>query len=251
MPARDEPDLAPVLADAVRRAYVWPVDEVTASRHVEAMIAAADAGQGVPARPPRRGRRPWRPALGAGAVVALLLPVGLATAGVSLPAAVEKPYSAVGIELPNQTPAPAPTPKQPSVPATPHVPPATATSTAPQASGASGTGRAPAALTPARRGKSSTAARPPTSRRPSTPPPAASPGSGAKKPDPSARRPAVAPGKPVAPKRVRPARPAKPLRPLTPAQPIRPANPSVTAPGKSGSAAPQSQHGKGPPNAGG
>ena len=90
MPARDEPDLDPVLADAVRRTYVRPVDEGIASRHVSAIVAAATAAQASAPRV-RRGRRVWRPALGMGAAAMLLcLPVGLAAAGVSLPAIVRE-----------------------------------------------------------------------------------------------------------------------------------------------------------------
>jgi translation initiation factor IF-2 len=113
MPARDEPDLDPVLADAVRRAVVRPVDGVTASRHIDAIVAAAQGD--APSLAVRRTRRRlWRPLLGGGVAVTLLLPVGLAVAGVSLPAAVQRPYSAVGIELPNQAPdRPLPAPAAP------------------------------------------------------------------------------------------------------------------------------------------
>jgi len=96
----DPPDLDPALADAVRRAYVRPVDEVTARRHVSAIVAAA--GEEPVARRPRQRRRVWRPVLAAGAAT-LLLPAGLAVAGVELPNAVERPYRTVGIKLPHQT----------------------------------------------------------------------------------------------------------------------------------------------------
>ena len=108
MPARDEPDLDPALADEVRRTYVRPVGEDVASRHLSAIVAAATAAERSAPQVQRR-RRAWRPVLGMGTAVTLLLPVGLAAAGVSLPAVVEKPYAAVGIELPNQAAeAPAP-----------------------------------------------------------------------------------------------------------------------------------------------
>jgi hypothetical protein len=99
--AHDQPDLDPVLADAVRRAYVRPVDEITARRHVSA-IAAAAAVTGVEPVTRRPRRRVLHSALAAGAT-ALLLPVGLAVAGVTLPSALREPFRAVGITLPNQT----------------------------------------------------------------------------------------------------------------------------------------------------
>jgi len=119
----DQPDLDPALADAVRRAYVRPVDEVTATRHVSAMVAASGASEKPATAPARLRRRAWRPALAATAAT-LLLPVGLAAAGVTLPEAVEKPYEVVGISLPNQPrdvrPAPAVTPLTPATtPSTP------------------------------------------------------------------------------------------------------------------------------------
>ena len=100
-------DLPEDLADAVRRAYVAPVDDATAERHVAAIAAAAreaDTPSSVhaPAGRGRRRRRALRPALAAGFAV-LVLPAGLAVAGVDLPDAVEKPYEVVGVELPNQS----------------------------------------------------------------------------------------------------------------------------------------------------
>lgn len=104
----DQPVIDPDLAAAVRRVYVRPVDEATAQRHVNAVVAAATeaaGGETLVRRPgrrrPRARRRAWRSALAAGGA-ALLLPVGLAVAGVSLPSAVDDPYLAVGITLPHQ-----------------------------------------------------------------------------------------------------------------------------------------------------
>lgn len=98
------PDIDPVLTDAVRRAYVRPVDEATAGRHVSAVVAAAAHPEPPQAAgriaPSRRGRA-WRPVLAAGAAT-LLLPVALAVAGVSLPEAIEEPFREVGITLPHQ-----------------------------------------------------------------------------------------------------------------------------------------------------
>lgn len=97
----DQPELDPALADAVRRAYVGPVGEGTAQRHLSAIVAAstADASTPIADRTPRR--RAWWTAVAVGATT-LLLPAGLAVAGVSLPDAVEQPYRAVGIQLPHQ-----------------------------------------------------------------------------------------------------------------------------------------------------
>ncbi|MEA2298607.1 MAG: hypothetical protein QOF77_1543 [Solirubrobacteraceae bacterium] len=100
-----QPDIDPAFADAVRRAYVRPVDEATAERHVSAIVATAAAGEETLARRPSPSlpRRRWWPALAAGATT-VLLPVGLALAGVSLPKAVDEPYRALGIALPHQAP---------------------------------------------------------------------------------------------------------------------------------------------------
>jgi hypothetical protein len=98
------PDLDPVLTDAVRRAYVRPVDQATAGRHVSAVVAAAAQAEPPHAAgriAPLRRRRVWRPVVAAGAAT-LLLPVALAVAGVSLPGAIEEPFREVGISLPNQ-----------------------------------------------------------------------------------------------------------------------------------------------------
>ena len=99
------PHVPEELADAVRRAYVAPVDDATAERHVAAIAAAARETGTTPSpeRVPveRHRRRAWRPALAVG-LSAVLLPAGLAVAGVDLPDAVEKPYEVVGVELPNQ-----------------------------------------------------------------------------------------------------------------------------------------------------
>ena len=92
-----------------------PIDGATARQHLNAIVAAA----GEPVSAPRR--RPWR-ALVAAAAAAFVLPAGLAVAGVSLPAAVERPYGAVGIALPHQqqaTPTPAPVTRPIEPPATP------------------------------------------------------------------------------------------------------------------------------------
>ncbi len=230
MPTRDEPDLDPALADAVRRAYVRPVDEGTASRHLSAIVAAAEteAGTPVPARRTRRVRHAWRPILGVGAVATLLLPAGLAAAGVSLPRAVGKPYRAVGITLPNQkpdapasAPTPAPRPVAPptsaTTPAAPAPPPR-----APRAR------RSPAAGEQ-RRATPGNAGTPSTSRRPVTPPAASSssPGSKPSPPPPAARRPGAAAKKPPAAAKPgasrKPVEPAKSLKPAKP--PAAPANP--------------------------
>ncbi len=97
----DQPELDPALADAVRRAYVRPVDEGTAQRQLSAIVAAstADGSTSIADRPPRR--RAWWTAVAVGATT-LLAPVGLAVAGVSLPDVVEQPYRALGIQLPHQ-----------------------------------------------------------------------------------------------------------------------------------------------------
>ncbi len=131
----DQPELDPALADAVRRAYVRPVDEGTAQRHVNAMIAASAAAGDEPVarRSPRR--RSWRVAVTATATT-LLLPAGLALAGVSLPGAVEEPYRFVGITLPHQSP------RTPAVPTPARTIPTPTTSPAP-ANSATTTPRAP------------------------------------------------------------------------------------------------------------
>ena len=115
----DQPDLDPSLTDAVRRAYVRPVDEVTAQRHVSAIVAAArTVGEQPAVGRARRRRRVWRPVLAAGAAT-LLAPVGMAAAGVDLPDAVERPYRIVGITLPHQA-SQAPRPSAPATgPGTP------------------------------------------------------------------------------------------------------------------------------------
>jgi hypothetical protein len=109
MAPADQPHLDPDLVDAVRGAYVRPVDEATASRHVSAIVAAASAGGESLARRSRQRWRGWRPVVAA-AGAALLLPVGLAVAGVNLPHAIEGPYRAIGIHPPHRAhhePAPA------------------------------------------------------------------------------------------------------------------------------------------------
>lgn len=146
MPPADKPDIDPVLADAVRRVYVRPVDEATARRHVSAMVTAASAGTDPAAHPARPPRRLWRPVLAAAAAT-LLAPVGLAAAGVKLPDAVEEPYRAVGIDLPRQerdaerAPAPAVRPIAPRKPSLP---------SAPTRARPTGTPRAPAGERPRR-----------------------------------------------------------------------------------------------------
>ncbi len=226
MPARDEPDLDPVLADAVRRTYVRPVDEGIASRHVSAIVAAATAAQASAPRV-RRGRRVWRPALGMGAAAMLLcLPVGLAAAGVSLPAIVQEPYDAVGIDLPDQT---AETSAPRRVPAPSSVTsrtPAITTTTRPPASAASGTARPKSSASPGRSGTSNGDDRPATSDRPATTPPANGNGdrndangnangngnAPSAKPPPAPRRPVTPPRKPTT---------------VTPGSGRKPATPSV------------------------
>jgi hypothetical protein len=98
----EEPELDPALADAVRRAYVQPVDQGTAARHVTAMASVAAAQDPIVARSVVTWPgRIWRPAL-AGAAATVLLPAALAVAGVSLPRAIDRPYGALGIALPHQ-----------------------------------------------------------------------------------------------------------------------------------------------------
>ena len=262
MPARDEPDLDPALADAVRRAYVRPVDEVTASRHVSAMVAAADAGADAPAPRPSRSRLAWRPLLGAGAVATLLLPVGLAAAGVSLPRAVEEPYRAVGISLPNQA-ADDPAPAKPS-PVTPGRSATTPRTTVPARPGARGSGASKTSRTPGRPASSGrsrapgTSGRPATSKRPSTsgkpstsahpaPPPSAGSTGGGSNANPASRRPAASPKKPAAAKPGT-AKPKQPATAAKPAKPAKPAAPQSTRPNPAGRpvtdpGAPSSQNG--------
>lgn len=97
----DQHDLDPAIADAVRRAYVQPVDEITAQRHVSAIVATAaqPGGASVPAR--RSRRRVWQ-TVAATVTAVVVVPVGMAAAGVTLPDAVERPYRAIGIVLPHQ-----------------------------------------------------------------------------------------------------------------------------------------------------
>ncbi len=120
MSTDDQPDLDPQLAKAVRRAYVQPLDEATVTRHVSAISAAAAAEEGELVRPSARShRRPWR-AAAAGVAATLLLPVGLAVAGVSLPKVVSRPYDSIGVSLPHQA-------GDDATRATPHVSPRTPT----------------------------------------------------------------------------------------------------------------------------
>lgn len=133
----DQPDadISPVLADAVRDAYVQPVDEGTARRHLSLMVATAAAGHAPARRRLRQHRRAWRSALAATATT-LLLPVGLAAAGVTLPGALEQPYRAIGIDLPHQSDdretAPSGRPaRATATPAAPATPPASVTPAAP------------------------------------------------------------------------------------------------------------------------
>jgi hypothetical protein len=93
--------------ELVRRSYVRPLDEDVAARHLTAIAAAAREQEASPhALAPSRQRRrlglAWRPALATG-LAALVLPTGLAVAGVDLPDPVNAPFDAVGIELPNQS----------------------------------------------------------------------------------------------------------------------------------------------------
>lgn len=105
------------LEDRIRRAYVRPVDEDVAARHLAAIGVATREAQ--PVRAPRRRRaRLWRPVLATGLAV-VALPAGLAVAGVDLPDAIDKPYDVVGVDLPNQTSggdAPATTPVERATP---------------------------------------------------------------------------------------------------------------------------------------
>jgi hypothetical protein len=128
----DQPQLDPDLADAVRRTYVRPLDEVTARRHVSAIIATATAGAEPVAQPSRRRRRRWR-ALPAVIAATLLVPGGLAVAGVRLPDAVEQPYRAIGITLPHQTTREHPRPTPRARPVTPRTTPAGPARTKPAA----------------------------------------------------------------------------------------------------------------------
>jgi hypothetical protein len=247
MPARDNPDLDPALADAVRRAYVRPVDGDTASRHVSAIVAAAGDASTQPLSRPQRRRRPsWPPVAAAAAAITFLLPVGLAAAGVSLPSVVEDPYRAVGIRLPNQAKhapqqsAPAPWPVTAGVPAR------TATTSAPQAATTAAPPRAgePGARrerAPGSQGRSKTPATTSgqgASRRPAT----GSSGTGvSKKPiTPSA----ASSRKPAAPKSSR--KPAKPAKPVTPQSTRR--NPG-NRPGVATTPSAASQNGNGRGNA--
>ncbi len=128
----DQPDLDAVLADAIRRAYVRPVDEVAARRHVSAIVAAATAdAEPDPRRSPRR-RRVWRPLVAATAA-ACVLPAGLAVAGVPLPDVVQEPYRAIGITLPHQPrdASPAPPPSTTENPSTTQTPSTTTTTPQP------------------------------------------------------------------------------------------------------------------------
>ena len=201
----DQPDLDPALADAVRRAYVRPVDEVTATRHVSAMVAASGASEQPAAAPARLRRRVWRPALAATAAT-LLLPVGLAAAGVTLPEAVEEPYEVVGISLPNQPrdvrPAPAAPPVAPLTPAT------TTSTPAPARSSDARARRARAERAALRRAQQA-ADRRDRARVTSKP----RPGAGSGKLDDGLRKPADRPNRPSAPKAKRGPKPKPQQRP--------------------------------------
>ena len=204
----DQPELDPALADAVRRAYVRPVDEATAAEHVTAMAAAA-TGSTAPVTARTTGRRRgWRLGLAAG-VATLALPVGLAAAGVALPDVVERPFDAVGIQLPNQpagapqgSPAPAvpvPRPITPLIPALPATP-ATPATGKPRTPAQSATGRPQSG-----RGRPNARKHVPKAPRKAAPP--------------QSRR--------NAPGRAAPAKPVKPARPVTPVKPAKPVKPHV------------------------
>jgi hypothetical protein len=109
------------LDDRIRRAYVRPVDEDVAARHLAAIAAAArDAEGSSKTSAPGRRRRPFlRPVLATGLAL-VALPAGLAVAGVDLPDAIDRPYDVIGVELPNQgsgADAPATAPAAPATPA--------------------------------------------------------------------------------------------------------------------------------------
>lgn len=132
MSTDDQPDLDPQLAEAVRRAYVQPLDEATVTRHVSAIFSAAAAAEGEFVRPPARShRRAWR-AAAAGVAATLMLPVGLAVAGVSLPKVVSRPYDSIGVSLPHQANDDAQPATPGAIPPTPTTP-RTSTSPAPRA----------------------------------------------------------------------------------------------------------------------
>lgn len=203
MSTDDHPDLDPQLADAVRRAYVRPLDEATARRHVSAISAAAAAAEGQLVRPPARShRRPWR-AVAAGVAATMLLPVGLAVAGVSLPKVVSRPYDSIGVSLPHQSSDDA-TRATPRV--TPRTPTTPRTSTSPAASAGSQPATRPedrpTAARKDRAGGSQTAPKAKTNQGQGTP---ASPGTAGKPATPSQRS-GGQPGK-----RAKPARPAPPV----------------------------------------
>jgi len=176
----DQHDLDPALAGAVRRAYVRPVDEITAQRHVSAIVAAAARAGDAPAQPPRRVRRRVWQTVVATATTVLAVPVGMAAAGVTLPDAVTQPYRSIGIALPHQAR------EERSAPATPSVRPAT--TTAPQATSPATAGRRPHAA----HGVSSTGTRPgaPTTPRSGTPGASKHPANGLAPARPGAGRPA-------------------------------------------------------------
>ena len=136
MSTDDQPDLDPQLAEAVRCAYMQPLDEATVTRHVSAISAAA-AAEGELVRPLARShRRAWR-AAAAGVVATLLLPVGLAVGGVSLPKVVSRPYDSIGVSLPHQA-------NDEATPATPRVTPPTPTTPRTSTSPAPRAGNQPA-----------------------------------------------------------------------------------------------------------
>lgn len=103
-------EIDPALAQTVRRLYVQPVDPDRARQDVATIAEAArqaDANRGPAvsagvASQTRRRRTPlWRPVAAAAAAL-VAIPGGLAAAGVQIPDAVDAPYRAVGVSLPNQ-----------------------------------------------------------------------------------------------------------------------------------------------------
>jgi hypothetical protein len=107
----DDLELDPVLVQAIRRAYLRPIEGVVADRHLTAIVAAARAEPA--ALVARNRRRVWRSALAA-ATATFVMPAGLAVAGVSLPSLVVQPYRAFGIVLPHQPPEARPVPARQS-----------------------------------------------------------------------------------------------------------------------------------------
>lgn len=110
MRAQPSTPIDPAVTETVRRLYVRPVDPERAQRDAATIAEAARLADqtrgpvvaaGVASSSRRRRMPLWRPAL-AGIAALVVVPGGMATAGMDLPDAVEAPYRAVGIALPNQ-----------------------------------------------------------------------------------------------------------------------------------------------------